>query len=123
MKQILLIAERSECGSLYTSFLEGAGCAVTNISKLAKNEYKDMFGKPFDLVILTTNGQLPGDILDQAFFLRDNHPDRKILVLTGWSDQEFLARLKEMAAEVQSLPVQRDAFIKLVRSFVPEQEG
>lgn len=116
--KILLVEDAVEDALIVQILLRKAGNFVTVHCQDGDRAVELLGSQGFDLVLTDLN--LPGfDGFDLTNYVKENHPEVPVLVITGYQSPEYAERAKEAgAARVLLKPVDRDELLRAVRELL-----
>ena len=118
--RILISADKDNLGSLFVKILLDIGFASKVI-----NRYESLFyelrGGDYSVLILTNNSLGPDEIIQLTLQIRHFHEKIKIIVLSGWTENEFPERIINAGASFFfPLPFEPDTFLRCVKTILAD---
>jgi DNA-binding NtrC family response regulator len=94
---VLVIAERREFGACLEGVLREHGYHVTIVESYGRfaNDLQNISNTQFDLVIATNTSLTPAQIQGIVPDIRARHPHTRIIVLSGYCSDDFVADLRQ----------------------------
>jgi len=104
-------------GACLEAVLREHGCYVTIVESYGRfsDVFQDIARRKFDLVIATNTSIPPAHILSLVPDIKARHPHARIIVLSGYCPEDFVADLKQKGIDgFLPLPYEEDALLKEV---------
>lgn len=111
---VLVIAQRQALGACLEGLLQEHGYHTTVSESYGRfsNVLQYLVRKKFDLVIVTNTSIPPADIPSIVPDIKAQHPHGHIMVLSGYSSEDFVEDLKQKGMDrFLPLPFQEDALL------------
>lgn len=123
---VLVIAEKQTFGACLEESLQGHGYIVKVVDSYGSRD-SEATGRSvsgyFALVIATNTLLLPAKLQDLIPDIRAQHPHARILVLSGYYPEDFVAELRQKGTDAfLPLPYQEDALLTEVAGLLASPE-
>ena len=120
--QILIAADKEEgLGAAFAEVLMDAGFTSTLVGR-SDNLLYELGGGSYSILILTNNDLSPDEIIQLTIQIRYFHENIKIIVLSGWTSDEFPERVIKIGASYFfSLPVEPEELTTCVQNIMLAQ--
>ncbi len=118
INNVLVMAEKKQFGNCLEGVLQQWGYLVTTVDSYDISP--ELTRQNFDLVIPTNTMMSPAQIQDNIPEMKVSYPDARIMVLSGYTSDDFVADLEHKGVDgFLSLPFDENALQQQVTALCP----